>query len=79
MTLLVQFPNYLINKTIVLNNQQLLKFYENSDLQKFFKKLDLTWGGFFRNITDFWNKVRVDFEVHMCLKNFYEINYSENL
>ena len=50
--LVCQFPNYLVNKTIVLSNQQLVNFYENSDLklrdlQKFSKKLDLTWGGFF--------------------------------
>ena len=47
-----QFPNSLINKTIVLSNQQLVNFYENNNLglcglQIFFKKLDLTWGGYF--------------------------------
>ena len=52
--LICQFQNYLINKTNVLSNQQLVNFYENNNLrlcglQKFFKKLDLTWGGFFLN------------------------------
>ena len=50
--LIFQFPKYLINKTIVLSNQQLVKFYENNNLglcglQTLFKKLYLTWGGFF--------------------------------
>ena len=50
-------PNNLINKIIVLSYQQLVKFYENNNLrlgdrQNFFKKLDLTWGGFF-----FWNNL----------------------
>ena len=30
--LIFQFPNYLINKAIVLSNQHLVKFYENSSL-----------------------------------------------
>ena len=52
MTPEAQFPNYLINKAIVLSNQQLVKFYENNnlelcDLQQFFKKLNLAWGGVF--------------------------------
>ena len=43
--LVCQFPNYFINKTIVLTNQQLVNFYENNNLrlcglQNFFKKLD---------------------------------------
>ena len=47
-----QFLNYLINKTIVLINQQLVNFYENNNLklfgrQKFFKKLDLRGATFF--------------------------------
>ena len=50
--LVCQYPNDPINKTIVLSNQQLVKFYKNNNLglcgpQKFFKKLDLTWGSFF--------------------------------
>ena len=52
--LVCQFLNYLINKTIVLINQQLVNIYENNNLrlcglQKFFKKLDLTWDDFFWN------------------------------
>ena len=50
--LVCQFPKNLINKTIVLRNQPLVKLYENNnlglcDLQKLLKKLYLTWGGFF--------------------------------
>ena len=47
-----QFPNYLINKTIVLSNQQLVTFYENissglCDLEKFSKQWDLCATAFF--------------------------------
>ena len=52
--LVCQFPSYPINKAIVLNNQQLVKFCENNNLrlrgvQKFFKKLHLMWGSCFLN------------------------------
>ena len=65
--LVCQFPNYLINKTIVLSNQQLTKVYENNNLgliglQKFSKKLDLVWGGFF------WNTIFNQAELDLALK-----------
>ena len=52
--LVCQLPNYLINKAIVLSNQQIVKFYENNNLglcglQKVSKKLHFMWGGFFWN------------------------------
>ena len=50
--LVCQFANYLINKIIVLRNQQLVKFYENNNLglgdrQKIFQKIGFIVGWLF--------------------------------
>ena len=66
-----QFPNYLINKTIALSNQQLVNFYENNNLrlcglQKFFKRLNLTWGGFFWNPLYYFVSIHLNLEFELC-------------